>query len=296
MDDLAENNQDILDRAIDELGIYPFVDTEGDYRIFLARYEIVLDGEEFTWGQAVEDLGEPYGWIDFLGGFPIDCVEMIVGIGEWSSKSDKVYVDAGEDKVFPGVPEDGLFNWPENDRIFLNLTALKVRDISDILVANLTDPKPTKPKWWFRVAIKTKSGNEEIKFPIPGEFFGLGVRIFPGKYWGHQKSNPFIYSGNWMDTVYCTGGKVVAVNEPTEDRSYYTYTVKWHKEEIEDVKSSDYNVYEIDDRVTIVKDIETEKTSQTWEDEDAQEGGYGLSGHWMIVPVMYYDISNRPEE
>lgn len=292
-DDLAEDNQDILDKMIDDLEIYPFVDKNKDYRIFLARFEFAKHGEDFTFPEAVKSSS--YGFIDFLGGFPVDCVEMLVGIGEYSTKAEDVYADEGK-SVSPRVPKTKLFNWPDKKKVFFNYTAIcgKVDGVKlgKYLAKNLdSETKPRGPKWWFRVQIQGK----EIKFPIPGEFFGLGVRILPGKYWGHQRSNPFVYAGNWMDTVYYSSGKVVLVNEPTDDRPYYTYTVKWKKEEIEDVRPSDFNIYEVDDRVTLIKDVDTEKTSQLWKDDDMQEGNF-LIDKWMIAPVMYYDINNRKEE
>jgi hypothetical protein len=126
------------------------------------------------------------------------------------------------------------------------------------------------------------------KFPVPGEFLGLGVRMFPGMYWGRQKSSPFVYSGQWFDSVYLTGGIIKEVIGPTDEVPYPTYKVQWRKDEVT-AKPSDFAEHKIDDRVTILKDVATEKKSQLWKDEDMKEFG----DNWTIAPISFYGLDTQ---
>jgi len=286
MDNIAVGlRPQFLDKLI-EAGVHPFRDTQQETKLFLARFEICRYGKEPTFPEAFLDDGSA-GFIDFLAGFPIDCVEMLVGIGEFSSVAQpgeprKVYADKGDDRVFPVVPSTGLFKWPEEDKILLNLTAIP-RNYSKWFAENLEgEPKPRSPKWWYRTQLRMEG---KKKFPIPGEFFGIGCRIFPGMYWGHQESNPFIYAGNFIDTVFYTRGIITEINEQENDT---IYKVAWHgrKKEVE-VMSSDYAQYEVGESATILKDVSTSKTSQLWKDADMKPDCDKTV--WQIVPIGFYE-------
>jgi hypothetical protein len=272
----------------EDLKIYPFQDTDGNDRLFLARFEFPKFGESSQFPEAVK--GSSVTFIDFLAGFPIDCIEMLVLIGEFSSKAkegeaSKVAVQEGTGVTAP-VPtgEFGFFKWPEKDKILLNLTAIATKNVAQILAKNLDgEPKPAKAHWWFRVQL---AGGTK-KFPVPGEFVGLGVRMFPGKYWGHQKSSPFVYSGNWMDTVYLTGAIIKEVIDPTDLIAYPTYKVTWRKDEFT-ANPSDFAEYKVGDRVTILKDVATEKKTQLWKDDDMKPGCDKTK--WQIVPISFYGL------
>jgi hypothetical protein len=286
MDDLAEGADEILKKMGEDLGIYPFQDSDGNDRLFLARFEFPKFGESSQFPEAIK--GESQAFIDFLAGFPIDCVEMLVVIGEFSSKAkegeaSKVSVQEGTGVTAP-VPEGefGFFEWPEEGKILLNLTAIATKNVTQILAKNLDgEPKPEKAHWWLRVQL----AGGTAKFPVPGEFLGLGVRMFPSMYWGRQKSSPFVYSGNWMDTVYYSGARITEVIDPTDDVPYPTYKVAWRKDEFT-VNPSDFAEYRVDDRVTILKDVATEKTTQLWKDEDMKEFGET----WTICPISFYGL------
>jgi hypothetical protein len=297
MDDLAEGASEILKKMGEDLKIFPF-QADGSDRLFLARFEFPKFGEDFQisksdWRALGEEApparedDKPTGFIHFLAGFPIDCVEILVGIGEYSSTVDKVKVFEGKGKVVPPIPKEEFFKWPENDRIFLNLTAIAA-NVAKILAKNLPgEPKPEKAHWWFRVELDAGSEESPKKWPVPGEFLGLGVRMFPGMFWGHQKSSPFVYSGNWMDTVYYTGARITEVIEPTDDVPYPTYKVKWRdKDEEITVNPTDFAEYKVDDRVTILKDVATEKKTQLWKDDDMKEFG----DNWMLAPICFYGL------
>lgn len=277
----------------DRLGVYPFQGHGAD-RLFLARFELPKWGEDFqipksAWralpegGEAPPSEGDnPAGFIHFLAGFPIDCIEMLMLIGEFSS--DEKISDV-KIPVIPGVgvtaPIPEFFIWPDAEKLLLNRTAILER-LSQFLADNLPgEPEPQKAHWWFRYEFP---GEEtKIKFPVPGEFLALGNRMMPGEYWGHQKSSPFIYAGNWMDTVYLTSAVIIAIIEPTDTIPFSRYMVQWRKKIIE-VNPSDFAKYEVDDRVTILKDVATEKKSQLWKDTDMETEGET----WMICPISFY--------
>jgi hypothetical protein len=287
MDDLATQAGDSLEKMGEDLKIYPFQETDGGDRLFLARFEMPKYGEGFEFSEAV--VGESKGFIDFLAGFTIDCVEMLVAIGERSSIADQVSAKDGTGNVAAPVPtgEFGFFKWPDMTKVLLNLTAIPEKDVK-IMAPNLKgELEPAKVHWWFRVQI---AGDE--KFPVPGEFLGLGVRMMPDVYWGHQKSSPFLYSGNWMDTVYYSGGRITEVIDPTEETPYPTYKVQWRKDELT-VNPSDFAEYKVDDRVTILKDVATEKTTQLWKDDDMKADCDKTV--WQIAPITFYGLETEGE-
>lgn len=282
----------------DEIGIYPF-QADGEDRLFLARFEFPKFGEEYqidkdSWRALVLAPGEeapptegdnPPGFIHFLAGFPIDTVEMLMLIGQFSSKADNVAVMPGEERVTAPIPD--FFEWPDEEKLLLNRTAI-LENATMFFAENLPDqPMPTKAHWWFRYEF----GAENVgKFPVPGEFLALGVRMMPGEFWGHQKSSPFIYSGNWMDMVYYTSARVVEVIEPSDEMPYPTYKVQWRKDEVTAI-STDFAEYKVGDRVTILKDVATEKKSQLWSDDDMKSGCD--KAKWAICPITFYGLDEE---
>jgi hypothetical protein len=289
MDNIVDG-ANVLEQMGEDLKIYPFQDTKGQDRIFLARFEFPKLNEKFTFSDA--GYYGLYGFIDFLGGFPLDCVEMLLAIGEFSSKPkpsqpSKVEVQAGGKITAPLPPSGKLFRWPEKNKILLNLTALPTRDVAQFLAPGLEgEPTPKSPKWWFRVHILDEGADGPNTFPVPGEFLGLGVRMWPGKYWGHQKSSPFVFSGNWMDSVYYTSARITQVIDPTDEVPYPTYKVTWHGNNEITVNPSDFALYKVGDRVTIVKDVATDKKSQLWKDNDMKTFGET----WTIAPITFYRL------
>ena len=280
MDDLAEGATEILKKMGDDLKIFPFQDKDGNDRLFLMRYEFVKDGESSQFPEAIK--GESVGFLDFLAGFPIDCVEKLVLIGEYSTKSDQVTVKDGAGKAAAPVPSK-FFQWPDADKILLNLTAIATKDVAQILAPNLNgEPKPARTHWFFRCQL---AGGDK-KWPILGEFLGLGTCLMPDVSWGHQLSSPFVYSGNWFDSVYLTGGVIKEVIDPTDDVPYSTFVATWRGKDIENVKPSDFCEYHVGDRCSILKDVSTEKQSQLWRDDDTKPDCDKST--WQIVPISYY--------
>ena len=285
MDDLAEGATDILKTMKEKLKVFPFQDRDGNDRLFLARFEIPKFGEDFQFSEAVFAPGAVAAWIDFLAGFPVDDCEMLLAIGEFSTKADKVVAMDGDGKVVAPVPAK-FFQWPDADKVLFSLTALPTKNVGKILAPNLDgEPKPAKAHWWFRVNLM---GQDSKKWPVPGEFLGLGVRMMPDKPWGHQKSSPFVWSGNWVDTVYYSGAVITEVIDPTDEIPYSQYKVKWRKNEAT-ANPSDFAEYKVGDRVTILKSVDTGKKSQLWKDDDMKTWGDG----WQIVPITFYGLEQE---
>jgi hypothetical protein len=273
MDGLMEQAGNSLEKMGERLQIYPFQDRNEDFRLFLARYEFPAYAEEFQHPDGVF-LNDALGFIDFLGGFPLECVEMLVMVGEHSSEPGKVAVKAGEGAA-PPVPQD-FFSWPEQDRVLLNTLYLAAENVK-WMAKNLDgEPEPMNLHWWLRVNLR----DPKVKFPVPGEFLGLGVRLMPDVPWGAQKSSPFLYSGNWLDTVYYTGARVTAVDASGD---VPVYQVQW-RQQLVWVKPSDFAEYRVGDRVTILKKAPSAKSSQRWKDADTQE----FNEDWVIVPAIFY--------
>ena len=262
-----------------------FKDSEENERIYLCRYEFVNNEGDFAFPDGLLSdyfQGEQAIYLDFLTGFPIDNIELLFMFGQYSSIYSKEQITEMESEgVTPPVPAS-FFEGYEPDRILQNVTALDRKISSDYYGVYLADelegaPQPDGVKWWSRVNIGV-----DDTFPIPGEFVGLGVRMMPGEFSDKQQSSPFVYAGNWIDYVYYSSGKVVSV----EEGEIPYVTVEWRSQTIR-LKATDYAKYSVGDRVTIIKDIETDKGTQTWEDEDTETPD---SDKWVIAPIMFYGL------
>jgi hypothetical protein len=291
MDDTHDKAGGSLVKQFEEgLGIFPFKTfKEEDSRIFEARFEFPKYGEDFQYPEAIiEGVESPLGFIDFMTGFPLDNIEMLVMIGEYSTDPKTL---AATKSVLPGeggaaapVPE-AFFTWQE-DMILMNYTALAQAGV-EWMAKNLTGEPEPKSHWWLRYNLK--SAESGAKYPVPGEFFGLGVRLMPDLPWGAQESSPFLYSGNWLPTIYYDSAVIKEIVDPTDDVSYPTYTVIWHGQEIKDVRPSDFCEYRVGDRATILKDVSTDKKTQLWKDLDQKEFG----DNWMLAPICFYGLEKQ---
>lgn len=289
-DDIRAAKESLKETLFERLSLEPGMDFDGGtQRMMGARYELPIFGEEITYQDAVlEAVEKPLAWVDFLAGFPYGCCEMLTLAGEVTTEKEKwpSYPD-GDDAPVPPVPEE-MFDeetyqekktahnlmWIENDRV-------------DAFADGVGgEPEPDVPNWWLRINF---AGDE--KYPYPGEFLGLGVRIFPNLTWGKQNNSPFLYGGHWIDTAHITSGPATIVDK--KDGGFYLCQVNWRKENNMEVYPSDFAEYQVGDRVTILKDISTTKTSQLWKDEDCFKPNAEI---WRIVPLTYYGKGFDDEE
>jgi len=278
MDDLMVQGGDSLKEMADRLNVGLFKDMQGDPKLFLARFEIPKYGQEFQYPDAVEGQNNPLAFIDFLGGFPLDDCEMLGFVGQYSTK--QLAEKASSGGMTPPVPDE-FFTGYEPGAVLLNYTAL-VPDSVKWMADNLEgEPAPENLHWWLRW---NPSGLEQAKAPIPGEFLALAVRIMPDLTWGSQDSSPFLWSGNWVDTVFYTCGFINDIIPPTDTTPYPVYKVQWRKEEIM-ARPTDFAEYQVGDRVCILKDVSVAKQSQLWKDEDMKKYG----DMWAIAPITFYE-------
>ena len=280
MDDMVEKAGDAIKKMREDLKVYPFQDTDGEPRLFLVQFEFPKESTKAP-------------KINFMVGMPKDCIEMIMHIGQISTIPDEiedVVLEGNEQPTPPFIVP--LFEWPDMDRVLLNVAATKAENVELFAEPLPEGEDTTKPHWWLQLELLETEGK---KWPVPGELLCLVVRIFPAEPWGKQKSSPFIWSANFFDSVYLSGGIIKEIQEPTDDQPYPTYTVAWHGkkgEYIENVRPSDFAEYKVDDFVAILKDVATEKEKQTWKDEDMTEFN---KEKFVIAPITYYGIGYEEE-
>jgi hypothetical protein len=310
MDDRLKEAGNSLDEMFEEFKIYPVIIHETDEKmLFLARFEAIIFEEEFKHSDILtadkNDRKAPKDtimFVDFLTGMPYSTVEMIGIVGELSSDPKKVKPVYGEHEIVPAMPNK-VFTEPfEKGRVLWNVLSLDTinkkdpytkekAEVSLVMAKNLEgEPLPKKCHWWHRLCIVDK--DYKLKWPVPGEFLSLCPRLYPVLPWGEkQESNPFMFSGNWMETTHYTNVKITKVIAPDEDTPYPRYEVNYRKyENVGEVKPTDFAEYKVDDRVTILR-VPEDKDSWTWDDLtefDKEE--------WVIAPVSFYDdVANKED-
>ena len=229
--------------------------------VFLARYEIPQFMKPFRYPEGVPKKAKDlYGFVHFLIGVPWGNVEVMGIFGEYTTDLDSIAVNKSS-KPVPEPPEDLFVMSGVHDVPFRKMWALKKpSEIGRGL-------KPlAKYHAWLYYALRSDD------WPIPGEFVGLLVRLMPFCPHGHQKTNPFLFSGNWLDTVYYTSGVIKKAEPPR-------YLVLWQGLKLW-LKSTDYAIYKVGDRVTILKNVGTKRETQTWDVE--REALY------FIAPITFY--------
>jgi hypothetical protein len=289
--------------------------SKANRKLYLARFEIGTFGNALQHPEAIlqkaSRKGTVGGWLDFLTGFPVAVIELQAMVGEISSRPDlkKGLVESVQDPggVTPAFPKT-LFGGYEDSKILMNLLYLS-NDYSEFMADDLHgEPKLTGLHWWLRTCLMSDVGGSPQLFPYPGEFVGLAVRLFPDRVSFSQESNPFLYSGNFVDTVYFTSGFVKEIIDPTDDYPWPSYRITWRKNP-DDPQSTgeyllyptDFTEYKVGDRVVILKDVTTEKTSQQWKDDDMKTMGGEKTDpdtpvkSCAIVPLMFYNIDPEKE-
>lgn len=289
MDDILKKSGDSLERPLfQRLMIRPVVIPKegadfGEERLFLARFEMPKYLCPFRYPEAkLETVTDPLGFVDWLSGMHYGCCEMLVVVGEVSSKTkDEFPTQDGEEGAVPPVPDE-LFDerFPE-DRVGHNMMWIVPDNFEGIADGILGEPEPKEPHWWYR---GNMIGDQE--WPYPGEFLGLANRIFPNLPWTLAQApgrHPFIFSGAYMDTVYITSAEVYEVIENAV--GYQTLKIKWRGQDII-AYPTDFAEYQVGDRVTILKDVSTTKLTETFKDEDLWKYDEEV---WRVIPFTYYN-------
>jgi hypothetical protein len=287
-DDVLTQAGDSLQAMFDRYKAQP-LEIDGEKVLYLQRFEMPIYDQGFQYSEAKLDQPDVVAFADFLSGFPMGNPEMLALVGESSSKKDK---DAGQVPVLssdqdptPPFPKD-LFTGYDEAKTLLNYFYLD-SDYAQTMADGLKgEPEPKGLHWWVRFNFKKSD-----KFPVPGEFLALAPRLMVDKPWGEQKSSPFLFSGNWMDMVFYSTGKVTAIQDPTADTPYPVYSITWRNQQIQAINPSDFAEYQVGDRVAILKDVTTDKKTQLWKDDDMKNFGQG----WMIAPVSFYGLDAKED-
>ena len=285
---LWEKNKEGLKEDLEVFENLSPVLIDDEERLYEAKYEFIKYGAQFKYENAlIKGLDNPIGWAEFLGGVPYASIELMALLFvENTEPEDYPVIEAkGNDPTAP-MPDNLFEGFREKDIVY------NVLFVEDDWLDAFTDSvkgEVKAPRWWQRLNffLKDPEEKEKEKRPTPGEFVSLGIRMFPDKPWGTQKSSPFLSSGNWFDTLYYTSAKVVEVLEPEEDRPFKLYKVRWRANDDDETeflaRSSGFEEYQVDDRVAILKDAATDRQSQTWEDDKEFDQNV-----WRIVPVTFW--------
>jgi len=167
------------------------------------------------------------------------------------------------------------------DDVKPNVEYLEVSHIDDESVY-----PDVRPMFWMRYWI-----TRDEAFPVPGEFVGILVKPLgiPPHVWWYQRSNPFLYAGNWVETQCLTSGVVVSSLSMPDGSTEYTVTV--HGRDIT-LKTSDYMEYAVGDRVGILKkDAVPEQpmdTSFRWADMRFISELDMIITTYVILPIQFY--------
>ncbi len=261
MDEVLEEAGDSLEKVLERLSP---VKIREKPTIFLARYEIIRYGKAFRHPEGVpKGAVNPCGFVHFMIGVPFGVVDAMGVIGEYTTDLDSLKVNRAAGPV-PKPPER-LFTLTGANKVVFRAMWLP----QEAQIGQGLEPRAENHIWLY-----VSLGNE--RWPLPGEFVGLIVRLMPDAPWGHQETNPFLYSGNWLDTVYYTSGVIKDVN-PEGPR----YLVLRQGKRVW-ARPTDYAEYKVGDRVTILKNVGTTKESQTWEDKE------DFGEDWFIAPITFY--------
>lgn len=286
MDDVLEKAGESLQVPLMErLSVRPVVISDYEHeRLFIARFEIIRYAHGFQYQEALLDVPNPLGWVDFLAGFHYGDCEMLILVGEVSTKSKDQYpTDGGEDNYVPPVPTDFFDESFEEEKIVHDYIWVVPDHVEGLCDSVGGEPEPESPRWWHR--INMLGGNE---WPYPGEFMALSNRIFPNLSWAVTRDipdySPFLFSGSWMDTVFITSAQVDKV-ETHERLGYQKLYFKWRNKNIV-AYTTDFANYKRGDRATILKDVTADKPSELWNDEDMTKFDEEV---WRIVPLTYYN-------
>lgn len=296
MDTVYKDSGDYLDKWLEEKKL-SVTKIDGDKYIFQGRFEWKNYGYEFLHTDGVVAKGNKDNtvfFVDFMSGLSWDAIELLTSARDASMTNDQFEVIKADESDMAAPVPDTLFGGYEEKYIYWNYLWFAPDKVEDYFYDHAGSLEGTdKPKNlhdWMRLNVLM-----EDKFPVPGEFMGLAVRIFPEYPWGQQESNPFIFSGNFMDTAYKLRGRITEITEATANRPYKMYRVKTHLNQGEEISicATDFEDYNVDDYVTIIKDVSVIDASETFNWETLAKS-VADPVTWMILPTTYYDLDEAP--
>lgn len=319
-DDMYIRAEKLIERMVSDFKIKPVL-VDNEPILYLARFEFVRYGQQFQHPEAVintKDRSRPAsnaqiekvaGWIDFLTGFPLGVCELMTLVGEITSRPDYTdqllesqQSDGGPVPIFPQT----LFGGYQENKIALNIIYLDGENY-DSLANDLKDEAVVRGlHWWVRANLSNGSdlpADQSLKFPYPGEFMCIAIRLMMERFWDTQDTSPFLFSGNWLDTVYFTSGFLNALGEASAEFPWLDCTTQWRinpnlneddglyilrPSDFSDYQTAEQNGTDYGDRLTLLKDVATTKASELWKDADMSPPLDTTKT--QVVPIMFYGI------
>ncbi|HED37169.1 MAG TPA: hypothetical protein ENI76_02840 [Ignavibacteria bacterium] len=236
-----------------------------EYRCFESRFEVVSSGASSKFGVIV---GDYRGFIDFTVG-PFCAMYTLWLLGEVTGKVPKV--DAGE--LIPPLPPTADEAIGSDEIVLVNSTYFSRYNV-EVFPDVLNGEESTIPYSTLRMYL-----DPEDTYPTPGEFLTIAIGANPEHVWFYQETSPYNYSGNWFETSYYSSGTIVSVLDIGDDD--FTYTVLIQGIEYANVISSDYETYVVDERVTLMKNMDYSKDTMIWKDLVPYSD-------WIIIPITFY--------
>ena len=279
---------------------------EGAYFIQVMPYELGQEGTDFDYDSEVPGGANKD---DYCGGlmFPVgqlgimEVVSMFqeteLEVDGFSLADDETPVILDDPEMFPPMEHAGegwSFGKYLIERGYLVPEDVKsqVELMSTVNISTADYTKDVKPKTWTKWWIK-----KEDTLPVPGEFVGILIKPLsvPPHVWWFQESTPLLYAGNWMETENLTSGVITQVTleaDRTDGGVGNEYWVKVNGIEFI-AYASDFKLYEVDERVAVLKRWTTSQKavrSFTWKDQ--RDGQHPVkdqvSQEYMIMPITFY--------
>ena len=236
----------------------------------------------------------------FTGGLSPSTAGYTLQPADTISADEMPIVD--EPTLFPKQSQNGLC-YGEH---IIEKSYLKANDKVELLSARIDTQygEDVSPKNWIRYWI-----NKDDLFPVPGDFIGILCKPLsvPTHLWWFQKSMPFLYAGNWMETKTLTSGVITDITleedrtDEVNDGVGNIYFIKIQGCEVA-ILSSDFFQYAIGEKVAIVKIdgvseskaaisfswIEQNETILKIAQKADKEGNFTVLENYTIVPITFY--------
>jgi hypothetical protein len=264
------------------------------YMIKEMRYETILNGKSFKY----YSQGMPIDSVGYLA-FPIGqlgVMEIVSLIGESVTEDDSFSTNA-QDAIVEGKE---MMPPVHNNRghcagEHLIEDGYLIQDKVEYLADDFEDQESIEPHRWLRYWI-----HKDDTFPVPGEFVTLLAKpeLLPELFhvWWFQETYPFLYSGQYWENEYYTSGIVQEIIEPGDESEEETNIYKiWIRGFEMWLRPTDFYLYEVDERVAIVKEtldlidnmdwtlIESDKDNDSSSKDNPDED-------WYIAPISFYEV------
>ena len=163
----------------------------------------------------------------------------------------------------------------------------------ELFSKKIKDYEPVEPKFWMRYWI-----HKDSTLPVPGEFVGILCRpvACPPHVWWFQESSPFLYAGNWVETLNLTSGiitQIVLEKDREDNTPGNQYYVKIQGCEVIIESSDFFDDYQVGDRVAVLKldsTLAAPTKSHAWIDQVTFKNTDKLKepAAYLILPLTYY--------